>query len=67
LVSNFQTNFRSSKRDEDINNVGDEAPATAISTTRCLMSRRFRSGTSKFWSAYPNTTGMQASGLNTGR
>src|SRR5215471_5943049 len=23
--------------------------------------------TSKFWSAYPNITGMQASGLNTGR
>ena len=23
-------------------------------------------GTSKFWSAYPNIAGMQASGLNTG-
>ena len=39
LVSNFQTLFRSSKRDERINKIGDEAPATAISAIRWLMSR----------------------------
>ena len=33
LVSNFQILFRSSKRDERINKIGDEAPATAISAT----------------------------------